>query len=235
MPTLVCPAAYHDNPVSDRLLEEAGGNYGSPIGAEFALTDYVLSKGTNDAFCSAPGCLPREERGMFDYDLIVWEKDVKDGLSNTFAIGEGACGPRWSLCDDPGCREPNQSFVPHYSSGPYYARQLWLGSGNIDFLVYGFNYRTCGVFACTVDKLNKNPVTHFMFVRSADPAAGSGTLSNPANPHRVPNFRSDHSGGGNFLYGDGSVHFLSDGVDMPTYRAMSTSRSSDLIPTGSTE
>ena len=31
-------------------------------------------------------------------------------------------------------------------------------------------------------------------------------------------FKSRHSGGANFAYGDGSVHFLSQTIDMKTYQ-----------------
>ena len=40
--------------------------------------------------------------------------------------------------------------------------------------------------------------------------------------HMSPNFRSDHPGGGNFLFADGSVHFLHEDIDMLTYQQLST-------------
>jgi len=41
---------------------------------------------------------------------------------------------------------------------------------------------------------------------------------------RTSNFRSDHSGGANFLFADASVHFIQEAVEPQTYRAMSTIR-----------
>jgi prepilin-type processing-associated H-X9-DG protein len=35
-------------------------------------------------------------------------------------------------------------------------------------------------------------------------------------------FVSAHTGGMNFAMGDGSVHFVSNGIDIPTYRALAT-------------
>jgi prepilin-type processing-associated H-X9-DG protein len=35
-------------------------------------------------------------------------------------------------------------------------------------------------------------------------------------------FRSRHPGGLQFAYADGSVHFIQESIDMPTYRAMAT-------------
>lgn len=42
-------------------------------------------------------------------------------------------------------------------------------------------------------------------------------------------FRSGHPGGLQFCFIDGSVRFLTDSIDMDTYRAMSTIRGEELI------
>jgi prepilin-type N-terminal cleavage/methylation domain-containing protein/prepilin-type processing-associated H-X9-DG protein len=47
---------------------------------------------------------------------------------------------------------------------------------------------------------------------------------NSTGTDRTSNFRSDHSGGANFLFADASVHYIQDGVEPQTYRAMSTIR-----------
>jgi prepilin-type processing-associated H-X9-DG protein len=40
--------------------------------------------------------------------------------------------------------------------------------------------------------------------------------------HSTANFRSDHTGGVHMLYIDGGVRFISENIDLPTYRALST-------------
>jgi len=42
-------------------------------------------------------------------------------------------------------------------------------------------------------------------------------------------FRSFHPGGANFLFGDGSVHFLKDSISLVTYRGLSTKAGNETI------
>jgi prepilin-type N-terminal cleavage/methylation domain-containing protein len=231
IPILVCPSnGGKMNPSEEKFFGFMATTISSPLGNMLALTDYVFSKGASDAFCPTPRAIPDSERGMFDYNLRVKARNVTDGLSKTFAVGEGASGPNWVLCKNPGCTIPD---MPHWipalnsTAEPYTARQFWIGAGNLDVFLTKYRFASGGHFACTVDPLNKRPVTQFLF-NDKGPFNCLGTLSGTANTHRVPNFRSDHSGGGNFLMGDASVHFVADQIDMATYRALSTLAGGDL-------
>lgn len=160
---------------------------------------------------------------MFDYNRCVKIRDIRDGTSKTMAVGEGAGGPHWPICLDPGCVEPEAPEpIALFSRQPYYARQFWIGSGNTQGILEAFHWTVAGHFGCTLERLNKRPVTHFLFDENSDLQDCRGTLSNPANTHRIPNFRSDHTDGANFLFVDGSVRFIEEAVDLETYRAMST-------------
>ena len=226
IPLLICPSVGgRENPTDDAFFGFAAATIESPFGQRVATTDYVFSKGASDAFCSVPLDMPPSELGLFDYKLVMRLARVEDGASNTFALGEGSGG---LMCQDPGCTVPDMR-TPRaaYTSEPYPARQYWIGSGNVRRIYLQFSWASAGHFAATVDRLNKQPVTHFLFDETA-PSDCRGTLSNAANPHRVPNFRSDHPGGGNFAFADGSVHFVEDGVDLNAYRARSTIAGGDV-------
>jgi len=58
------------------------------------------------------------------------------------------------------------------------------------------------------------------------------SLTYSDNPHRIPNFRSDHPGGANFLMADGSVHFIAESIDMADYRGLSTVAGSEIVDQG---
>jgi prepilin-type N-terminal cleavage/methylation domain-containing protein/prepilin-type processing-associated H-X9-DG protein len=52
-------------------------------------------------------------------------------------------------------------------------------------------------------------------MNSVAPSAGSINA-------RLSSFRSDHTGGCNFLFGDGSTTFISQTIDLPTYQGLGT-------------
>ena len=160
-----CPSNVgKSNPHEELLIRRNAPFLRSEIGGQFGLVDYIFSKGASDCFCDRPEDVPDSERGMFDYNLQTKAKHVKDGLSKTFAIGEGAGGARWPLCDAPGCQEVNPGHSIWSSGQPYFARQFWIGSGNLSAIYDGFGgFMMTGHLGCTVEPLNKLPVKHFLF------------------------------------------------------------------------
>ena len=90
------------------------------------------------------------------------------------------------------------------------------------------------IMACTLEPMNKTPVTHawantgdLSGCNKSGPSAtgtksGIGYQQTNGGTHRTPNFRSDHAGGGNFLFADGSVHYLTETIDMLVYQQLST-------------
>ena len=117
----------------------------------------------------------------------------------------------------------NTQYLPVY--------QFWHAFPNLSQLTKLGIYMA-SPFACTLEPMNKNPVTQtvinattqLLFCRASVDWAGNGV---PRAQHRTSNFRSDHRSGANFLYADGSVHFLNESIEMTTYRALSSIMGSD--------
>jgi prepilin-type N-terminal cleavage/methylation domain-containing protein/prepilin-type processing-associated H-X9-DG protein len=69
---------------------------------------------------------------------------------------------------------------------------------------------------CAIPLNNGLPGSYSGFV------GGGFTTNNTTTMSLAYGFRSRHPGGAQFAYADGSVHFVSMGIDTPTYRAMAT-------------
>jgi prepilin-type processing-associated H-X9-DG protein len=91
--------------------------------------------------------------------------------------------------------------------------------------------------ACTLEPMNKWPVTN---AKTGENALQNCTKSQPAapgtrnagpsgGPHTTPNFRSDHPGGCNFLFADGSVHFMNEDIDILLYQQLSTHAGGEVV------
>jgi len=212
------------------------------------------------------------ERGMFDISLpnqlpfqgtsfACTTSMIADGLSNTFAFGECATGGNWNICKDVGTWSSDPSVTPNYTpntacvpvaypndqSRLLPAMNVWHAPPSFT-PISDQGFLITSVFGCTLDKMNRNPVTHTVIdVDISNAAAAIIALSNcrpstawtgslfpkllPYNraDHRTSNFRSEHAGGANFLLADGSVHFLSDNVDVNVYRGLSTIAGSETF------
>lgn len=62
------------------------------------------------------------------------------------------------------------------------------------------------------------PINH----RNADYDAGLLPIDVSASNNDSICFRSRHPGGAHFVFGDGSVHFLTESLDLPTYQALAS-------------
>ncbi len=268
-----------------------------PIKPIFGLTDYIACKGVLDAWCGTPyQVVPAQEllnsgnervissmeRGMFDISIpkefdvpggsfTCRESDIGDGLSNTFAFGEGAEGPNWPMCKNaqlwdaakqpvtdpttyPGVLigyPPNDTDLTRYC--PSY--QFWHAPPNLSELKDA-GIHLGSIFGCTLEPLNKNPVTETVIDVSLQlltcrpsidwdgPATGNDLngdsvpdgIHDPAevrngqvSQHRCSNFRSDHRSGANFLFADGSVQFINESVERAVYTGMSTIQGNEAV------
>jgi prepilin-type processing-associated H-X9-DG protein len=207
----VCPLQA-GGAITDTFL----GGMRNPPNPVFYPASFLFCKGAGDAWCTTPQEIPADERGPFDVDIWTKLSEIQDGAAHTIFVGEGATGQPWNVCASFGCTDPvlnpltGSRFLTQQPWGiPYInTEQLWEAAGP-----------RASQFGSTIEPLNKNPVTDTAIDGSAVLDCRSST---DGGPHRASNFRSNHAGGGNFLFGDGSVRFISERIDLKLYRGLST-------------
>jgi prepilin-type N-terminal cleavage/methylation domain-containing protein len=173
-----------------------------PIGAQIAATHYLLSKGADKEWCFSPSGIAT---GMFGINMRCNFRDITDGSSNTFCVGEGATGGAWRVASG---AAQNTPIAPPAGR----VQQGWIAPQPNPLGVQSQSgYTTGGNWGTTLYKLNKNPVVETVY----DDAALANCNASTAD--FTSNFRSPHVGGGQFLLGDGSVKFVSDNIDAILY------------------
>jgi prepilin-type N-terminal cleavage/methylation domain-containing protein/prepilin-type processing-associated H-X9-DG protein len=222
IPTFVCPSSASENPVDSVALQGLQSVTGPlPVGTTAGLTHYLYCKGSTDAWCFIP--YQSTASGLFNNNVVPRIRNVLDGTSNTFAMGEGASGRLWPMCHGAGCTIP----LTRPGGGTWPADQGWLiGTVNsINFVQAGLMV-VPSIFGCTVDTLNKSPVTD----TSADITQITDCrASYNGGPHSTSNFRSAHEGGAYFLFTDGSVRWVNENIDKQNYQALSTIAGGEVI------
>lgn len=226
-----CPSTFEDNPYVYPFLD------GIISKDTYGTTDYALSKGSSDGICivpeffgGGPGNIDIIQRGVFDFEWGVSIRQITDGTSNTFAMGEASGSPNWHLCHGAGCTVDD--LEDDRSESLPVAWWGWIMAQPSCDRYYPRGMILAGPYGCTVDRMNKYPVTD-MYIQLSE---FSITPMNPVcrgsadgGQHSVPNFRSDHPGGCNFTFSDGSVRFIVDSIEMVSYRALSTISGEEIV------
>ncbi len=260
---------------------------GLAVGQGAFMCNYSFSHGVNDAAAAfqeagasllvpiPPVPIPATERGAFGVNINTRIRDITDGTQSTMMMGEAANGaytstPKWTVC--------NYRFCTAAYTIPCGAPWLVgssLKSKNPMPIGWGTNITTTPsdaldggntfysgirggwVMACTMEPINKNPVTGtYALYASGDfsgLSAASSWTSVPADPPQVSgsfrtnwpaalsghasmsNFRSDHPAGALFLFCDGHVQFLNESIDMTTYTGLSTIQGGESVQSALTD
>jgi prepilin-type N-terminal cleavage/methylation domain-containing protein/prepilin-type processing-associated H-X9-DG protein len=136
--------------------------------------------------------------GMFSHNKWIRAAEIRDGLSNTFAIGESV------------------HMVPRSSDPTDFRPDPWYTGGSCDSSLSQSSYILGGGFRNT-----KHPLNSEIKIKS--------DRSNINDPP----FGSHHPGGAVFVFVDGHVQLISEGVDQETYQGLSTVQGREIIDAGS--
>ena len=233
VPGLICPSANH----AEGGIGSDGSNPSLPHWMGGAPTDYSFSHGADiiralPGASSCPGGLlnywdqwPYHSRGPFGYSSACRFSDIKDGLSQSIALGEKA-GHILSYAG------PSSGFPRLPVEYP------WAMAAILYFSPTGNNstansFWVAGPIGVTQDIQLPNCPT--------DPnVTGQPFPMNPT-PRRLPagtderplfSFQSKHVGGAMFLMSDGSVKFLNESIDQGVYVGLSTINGEEDITGG---
>ncbi len=177
-----------------------------PIGTLIASTHFLLSKGADKEWCFSPS---GTTTGMFGINMKCNFRDITDGSSNTLCVGEGATGSQWRVARG---SAPTVAIAP--PSGR--VQQGWIAPQPNPLQIQSVSGTTTGGnWGTTVYRLNQNPVVETVYDATALANCNASTTDYTSN------FRSPHTGGGQFLLGDGSVRFVSENVDLVLYNNLS--------------
>jgi prepilin-type N-terminal cleavage/methylation domain-containing protein/prepilin-type processing-associated H-X9-DG protein len=234
IPIFKCPSSSGPNPVTDQLLCAVVDR------CTYGVSEYAFCAGYTDAFCARagvkPGRIPKSQQGMFNVAWGASIRHITDGTSKTLAVGDASGDPKWALCHLAKCTAAD--VVPDPLGQTPIAAVGWIiGEPNSTAF-----FRTLGpkssMYACTVEPMNKSPVTDTFLDFGqylTDFAAFNTNPDHYCKPsyeggnHSISNYRSDHPGGCNILMADASITFLSEDINMTAYRARSTIAGEDVI------
>jgi prepilin-type N-terminal cleavage/methylation domain-containing protein len=156
--------------------------------------NYALSHGVNDQICWATQNIPANERGVFNINSATRVRDITDGTSSTICIGEAAMSPliqnpKYSTCRGRYCLAaatwppaipPALTAIGVPASVANAPQPVWIQVLINDQFLNSTNNSLAAQFvltgaptACTMEQLNKNPVTD-VFVDLGLPPGGVG-------------------------------------------------------------
>ena len=180
----------------------------------------------------------KESRGNGAFSIGVSTKiaDFRDGTSNTVVFAERTRGTGQNMATDlPGRSDivtwPNRSRT-------FTVDQLFNDCQAYQPAVSSFNFSSMGRFLPGSDFANGWPFAWYsatMYNHVAPPnwrgqdCGNWSAIADTPGEHAIVSARSEHPGGANALFGDGSVRFVKDSVDVAAWRAIGTRNGGEAV------
>jgi len=178
-------------------------------------SDCAVCDGQNDSrdgvillwqYFNGNGALNANGSNNIDCRTPVSINGISDGTSNTFLFGEKSLyDPDWDL---------------NCGSNPLVTQAYWANPSMVD-CVAGTEFPLNSSFL-TLKNLLAGGCADGQNVTGTDPTSC-------ACDARTVNFSSNHKGGVNFVFCDGSVRFVQDSIPLVTLRALSTRAGGEVI------
>lgn len=216
IPLLYCPANRTEGQMNLTTIAEI---WATPLPPLVGTTDYAFNKGASAVLTRNSHRIAEELQGVFDVNSRIKIVDIKDGTTHTIAMGEATGGPGHFLVRS--TTDPATAVIDSATGQSIPIEQAW-SAGCVTSEAYPY-YGS--VFGVTSQGNQTSPRYEPMSPANrlvAPTIDGNANFENDEELDWVSGFRSLHSGGCNFLFCDGSVRFLANGIDLETYRRLST-------------
>jgi prepilin-type N-terminal cleavage/methylation domain-containing protein/prepilin-type processing-associated H-X9-DG protein len=179
----------------------SGGTVTSTSYGTYARGNYLGFFGDRNQRGNFPGASPANKRAAFAPNFGARFADIIDGTSNTMVVAEYLRG------------------LDQYNSGPTFDERggIWSDQPGASQLYTQFTPNTSSPDYLLPGYCFNHPELNLPCTDS-----NWGTTDSAAA-------RSQHPGGVNAVFGDGSVHFITDGVSLTTWQALGSIASGELV------
>ena len=190
----------------------------------YGTTNYVGNYGVgspSDALACASGTanLPDFCQGMFGQNTKVRFRDVKDGTSNVFFVGERKMGRTCGMFADTVSLSANGSALAAHAGN---FCSVWAGiDTDADFaMVVGTVSPGTPVKASYPGQTPNLMPGITIKINAKTDGANNSSGATLAQDDTTFGFNSHHTGGAHFLLGDGTVKFITENIDETTYQSV---------------
>ncbi len=204
--TYICPSDTPAEPTPSTYPGYSQGSYAGVAGDTELLRYRYTDLNPTDCKYLIP-------TGTFGINYSYKLSAVTDGTSNTMFVGEAS---RFKN-EPPGDATLGANTRNFWNSGGWFSDNFPGGSSRPSAMAY------------TAVKLNAaaNPTSVYPFIDNMGPI--NWYMDPGAQTYGQFGFRSNHPGGANFVFGDGSVRFIKQTINLVTYRALGTKAAGEVV------